>query len=302
MGTEKRERQKANRQLRLEQMAKDRRRTKAKTSGLRWALALAGALVLVFGIVWLAGDDEKPVTAPTTTGVAGAAPCPAADGSSERRTEFSAAPDLCIDPAKTYTATFDTSEGTWVAQLDTARTPLTTNNFVYLARYHFYDGTKIFRADSSIDIIQGGGESPSSDFGYTIPDEGGKFTYQAGDLVMARTGAPNSAGAQFFVAGGPKVSNLDGQGTYVTFGKVTSGLDVVTKLVGYADPNNSMGISKPVTVNKITITESAGAGSTPGSTPGSSAPSTAAPSTVAPSTVAAATTLPATSAPATTKA
>ena len=86
-------------------------------------------------------------------------------------------------------------------QLDTTRTPGTVNNFVTLSRWKYYDGSSIFRTDTSIDIIQGGGKTNTDSPGYTIPDEGGTFTwsdtggkgpftYQAGDLVMARVGQP----------------------------------------------------------------------------------------------------------------
>ena len=83
----------------------------------------------------------------------------------------------------------------------TTRTPGTTNNFIQLAGYDYYNGTKLFRTDTSIGIIQGGAAKTNSASdpgpGYTISDEGGKFTYQPGQLVMARTSGPNSAGSQF---------------------------------------------------------------------------------------------------------
>lgn len=263
--------------MRLEEMARQTKRDRTRKLGLRWGIAIPVFFALVFGLVWLTKNDDSSTTSPTTPGTTaqrtgevatGPLECPAADGSSPVYVRFAEAPKMCIDPTKSYEAVFDTTEGTFTAKLDTSRTPNTTNNFVVLTRYHYYDGTPIFRADNSIDIIQAGGENPSSDVGYTIADEGGTFTYTAGDLVMARTDAPNSAGAQFFIAGGPKVSNLDGQGTYVTFGKITSGLDVVTKMVGYADPNNPMGISKSVTINSITIKEAASTGSSTPSTDG----------------------------------
>jgi len=203
----------------------------------------------------------KPVAAGQT--ITGDTPCPKADGSSPRASKFAKAPPVCTSIVKKYTATFDTSEGKIVVDLDMTKTPSTTNNFVVLARYHYYDGTAIFRTDPSIDIIQGGAPSTQSPSdpgpGYTIPDEGGKFTYSAGDLVMARTQLPNSAGAQFFLVAGPKASSLDAQGTYVTFGKVSQGLDIVQKILGLheADPSSQLGGGprRVVTVKSITITE-----------------------------------------------
>jgi cyclophilin family peptidyl-prolyl cis-trans isomerase len=132
------------------------------------------------------------------------------------------------------------------------------NNFVALSRYKYYDGTTIFRTDPSIDIIQGGGFSASDSVGYNIPDEGGPYSYSEGDLVMARTNAPNSAGAQYFFVTGPKASALDSQGTYVTFGKVTKGLDVLKRIISLHEATSDGLGGKPnrtVTVKTITIAE-----------------------------------------------
>jgi peptidyl-prolyl cis-trans isomerase B (cyclophilin B) len=200
--------------------------------------------------------EDLPADAPF---VYGTGACAAADGSSPVTKEFGAAPASCLDPDKVYTATFDTSEGEIKVALDTDRTPGTANNFVNLARFKYYDNTPIFRTDQSIDIIQAGGENNSASTGYTIPDEGGKFAYAAGDLVMARTGAPDSAGGQFFFVAGPKASLLDGQGTYVTFGRVTTGLDVVKAILALSSGDGALGgaPSRPVTINSVTITEEA---------------------------------------------
>ncbi|NBN89798.1 MAG: peptidylprolyl isomerase, partial [Actinobacteria bacterium] len=176
----------------------------------------------------------------------------------ERVTTFEKAPPMCIDAAKSYTATFDTSEGKIEVALDTAKTPKTVNNFVVLARYKYYDGTTIFRTDQSIDIIQGGGLTNTADPGYTIEDEGSGYKYVEGDLAMARTMEPNSAGGQWFFVTGPKASLLDSQGTYVNFGKVTSGLDVVKGILALNSGGGDLGgaPSRTVSINSVTIVES----------------------------------------------
>ena len=211
-----------------------------------------------------------PVVAPPAPGasITGTTPCPAADGSSARTTSFAAAPPSCIDAAKTYRATFDTNMGAFTIDLDAAKMPTTTNNFVVLARYHYYDDTAVFRLDPSIDIAQGGSPATNSASdpgpGYTIPDEGGPFTYRTGDLVMARTAQPNSSSAQFFLASGPKVSLLDSQGTYLRFGTVTAGQDVVDAIAALYEPfpatSPMAGLggapSKAVVITKVTIAES----------------------------------------------
>ncbi|MGB8858354.1 MAG: FKBP-type peptidyl-prolyl cis-trans isomerase, partial [Ilumatobacteraceae bacterium] len=67
MGTAKRERQKANRQLRLEELAKQARKEKSKRLGLRIAMGLGALVLLVGGIYLFGGDDSKSVSGATTT-------------------------------------------------------------------------------------------------------------------------------------------------------------------------------------------------------------------------------------------
>jgi cyclophilin family peptidyl-prolyl cis-trans isomerase len=292
VGTEKRERQKQNRQQRLTELAAKQRRSKTKKRGLQFGIGIPAVVLALFLIVNVfAGDDSSPSptddalreevqtllgattvpggdteasgsTIPATTvpgkSISGDTPCPATDGSEARVTKFEKAPPMCIDAAKSYTAVFDTSEGVVEVQLDTAKTPKTVNNFVVLARYKYYDGTTIFRTDPSIDIIQGGGLTNTDDPGYTIEDEGNGYKYVEGDLAMARTMEPNSAGGQWFFVTGPNASLLDGQGTYVNFGKVTKGLDIVKGILALNSGSGDLGgaPSRTVVVKSVSITES----------------------------------------------
>ena len=294
MGTPKRDRQRANRQQRLEELAKEAKKDKGKKWALRIGIAVPVAIIALFLVAKLSGDDDDATTATTvasvpevttttidpaasttiaadtsttvaeTTTTAAIEPfaygkggCPAMDGTSIEQATFTQAFKQCIDPAKAYTATFDTSEGTIVVDLDTADVPGTVNNFVSLANFHYYDDSLIFRVDPSIDIIQGGGQTNQDTPGYEIPDEKNGFTYSEGDLVMARTSAPNSAGAQWFFVAGPNASALDAQGTYVTFGKVTEGLDIVKNILALAGGGtDGQTPTRPVTVDSVTIQES----------------------------------------------
>jgi cyclophilin family peptidyl-prolyl cis-trans isomerase len=279
VGTDKRERQKANRQLRLEQLQKQESRHQAKRRGLLFGVGIPLAVLAVVGLVWLTGRGKDDNSANATSGTDpvtgfqyGSGECAPAAPPEQPVTSFSEAPKLCIDPNKSYTATISTSAGDIEVDLDNASVPGTVNNFVNLSRFGFYDNTAIFRTDPSIDIIQGGGHTNSDAFGYTIPDEASGFSYGPGDLVMARTQSANSAGAQWFIVTGPKAASLDAQGTYVTFGHVTKGLDVAQKII--ADDNGSGAPKTPVTVNTITIAEN----DTP-PVPASTTPTTAGAST-----------------------
>lgn len=270
MGTDKRNRQKQNRAAAREARARRQRRDRAKNRTVKWG-GLAAVILIIVVVISMTGgentttEDTVPAedSVPTLTTLPGEAitgdtPCPTTDGTEKRATSFEKEPTLCIDAAKKYTATFDTTEGEIVVDLDTKNTPNTVNNFVVLSRYKYYDGSYVFRTDPTIDIIQGGGASNTDDPGYSIKDEGNGFKYTEGDLVMARTSAPDSAGGQWFFVAGPKASLLDGQGTYVTFGKVSKGLDVVKAILGLNQGSGSLGgaPSRDVQIRTVTITES----------------------------------------------
>jgi cyclophilin family peptidyl-prolyl cis-trans isomerase len=186
--------------------------------------------------------------------------CPTA--TSPRITSFKAAPPNCLVAGKSYTATFVTNEGNIVVALNTTKTPETANNFIVLSEYHYYDGTAMFRTDTSIGIIQGGSPNTQNNAdpgpGYTIKDEGSGYKYAVGDLVMARTSAANSASAQYFFCVTAACANLNSQGTYVVFGTTTSGLDVLQKILALnvTDAAGDSGPSQLVTVKSVTITES----------------------------------------------
>lgn len=278
MGTDKRERQKAQRQARLEAARVAQQRADRQRRIVTFVI-IGVAVAALIGVAVLVGNRKQDdvattdTTAPSTVTTDmsgtlvpaaftyGTGACPPTEGVTEPMLTFTEAPQQCIDPTKQYLATFQTSEGTVKVLMDTERTPGTANNFVTLARYGYYDGTQIFRADPSIEIIQGGAPHTNSATdpgpGYTIPDEGSGFTYHPGQLVMARTSQPNSAGAQFFFVAGPAASALDQAGTYVVFGDVTEGLDVVQAILALSDGSGELGgtPSRPVTIESVTIEE-----------------------------------------------
>lgn len=274
MGTSKRERQKQNKTAARAARARAARRSKVRGQTTKWGGLAVALIIALFAVSQFTGGssssdttvasaDTTDAASETLSTVAGAritgnTPCPKADGTSKRATSFEKAPGMCIDPKKTYTATFDTNQGKIVVALDTEKTPNTVNNFVTLSRYKYYDTSYVFRTDPSIDIIQGGGASNTDDPGYSIKDEGTGFKYKEGDLVMARTSAPDSAGGQWFFVAGEKASLLDSQGTYVTFGHVTSGIDVVKAILALNSGSGDLGgaPSTPVKINTVTIQES----------------------------------------------
>ena len=164
-------------------------------------------------------------------------------------------PSLAIDKTKTYTAVLMTSEGTIAIELNAAQTPITVNNFVYLARNGFYNSTPFHRVIRGF-MIQGG--DPKGDGtggpGYKFDDEPFSGGYTRGTVAMANAGT-NTNGSQFFIMHGdyPLPPN------YVIFGHVVSGLDVVDKIATAAVTTSDSGEpSKPLTpviVQKVEIVE-----------------------------------------------
>lgn len=226
------------------------------------------------------GDDDPvdtSTTAPPTTiaeVVPGTEACPEADGSSERQIDFTDTFDNCLTDGVDYQARFVTTEGEVLVDLLEEEYPNTVNNFVALSRFGYYDDTLMFRTDPSIDIIQGGSPHTQDNSdpgpGYTIPDTGGPFstdpttgayvgpyTYEEGQLIMARSSGPDSSSAQYFFSTGPNVSLLDSQGTYLLFGDVIEGLDVLQAIIGLHEESGALGgaPSRDVTVEMVEIIE-----------------------------------------------
>ena len=243
---------------------REARRRQQRNRSLAGIAAVIAVVAVISGLLLNRNDGPKAAKSskggPSTT-QAPKTSCPPAGGEAQRTLTFEAAPPLCIDAAKTYTADFDTTEGHIVIALDTKKTPKTTNNFVVLSRYKYYNGTNIVRIAKSIDIIQGGAPHTQTNAdpgpGYNIDDEGSGFTYKEGDLAMANTGSPNSGGAQFFLGTGPKISNLNESGSYTNFGHIIQGLDVAQKIAALSPPGDYDGApTKTVTIKTVTITES----------------------------------------------
>jgi peptidyl-prolyl cis-trans isomerase B (cyclophilin B) len=140
--------------------------------------------------------------------------------------KYSAPPAMAIDANKKYTATLTTSRGEIVCELFARDAPKTVNNFVFLAREKFYDGTVFHRVINDF-MVQGGDPTGtgSGGPGYRFEDElkGNPNKHKVGTLSMANAG-PGTNGSQFFIT--HVVTNwLDGKHT--VFGQVTKGQDVV---------------------------------------------------------------------------
>ena len=164
-------------------------------------------------------------------------------------------------------ATFDTSLGSFQAEIFADSMPITSGNFIKLAQDGFYNGLHFHRVIANF-MIQFGcpfSSDPNSPRAGTggpphgnIQDEfleNAKFSNEPGTLSMANTGQPNSGGSQFFINTVHNAYldwfNPQTPSKHPVFGKIIDGLDVVKKIE--QTPCNQSRPVRPVKVNSITV-------------------------------------------------
>ena len=161
-------------------------------------------------------------------------------------------PAMKIDPSKKYTATIATDKGDIEIELFADKAPNTVNNFAFLAREGFYDGTIFHRVISQF-MAQGGDPTGKGTGGpgYRFRDEFHPSLKhnKPGILSMANAG-PNTNGSQFFITHDP-TPHLDGK--HSVFGQVKNGMDVLLS-IPERDPMRTS--SPSVKILSITISES----------------------------------------------
>jgi cyclophilin family peptidyl-prolyl cis-trans isomerase len=290
----------ANKKTRNRQLAKQHQRRQSermqhhrKRQTATIAVALIVALLGSLGVFLLfsGGDDTPPAAsgATTATGASGATAATGVTGATGSQTgtvqpepgpkdvacggsqpadalkpkpQFSA-PEQVIKPGKTYEAVIQTSCGQIVVELLADRAPQTVNSFVFLAEHGYFDGQRILRIDTSIDVLQGGDPTGtgSGGPGYSIPDElTGDESYGPGVFAMANAG-PDTGGSQFFIITGEDGHLLDDQGAWTIFGQVTEGLDVAQTIQDIPIQDATAGLagqqpSLAVYLESVTIRES----------------------------------------------
>jgi len=176
---------------------------------LRGLLTIAGTIII--GVTLLSascGQAPEPAPAP-------------------KPKTYSSPPPMVIDTSKQYIATIETEKGNLVLELFAKDVPVTVNNFVFLAREGFYDGSTFHRVIPGF-MAQGGDPTGTGRGGpgYTFKDEFTKHTHIAGTLSMANAG-PNTNGSQFFITYAPQ-HPLDSK--HSVFGQLIAGMDVLKKL------------------------------------------------------------------------
>jgi len=234
---------------------------KPENSGPNWTMIIAGAVGVVALVAILAYAfgffTPAPAASPSPTAVAQGTPRPSFD------VHPPAATPLASPPAEPSgdgtTATITTDLGDIVIDLYTDSAPVASENFINLANAGFYDGTTFHRLVPDF-VIQGG--DPNGDGsggpGYTIPDEPVVGQYGRGIVAMARTQSPNSQGSQFFIVLSDDAHDaLEQFRTYVIFGEVAEGMDVVDEIAAMPNAGDQQGNAAidPVVMDSVTIQE-----------------------------------------------
>ena len=143
--------------------------------------------------------------------------------------QWSKPPDLVIDLKKQYSAIFHTDKGDIEVELFADKVPVTVNNFVFLSREGFYDGTIFHRVIADF-MAQGGDPTGTGTGGpgYRFKDEFHPALRHSGPGVLSMANAgPHTNGSQFFLThvATPWLDNK-----HAVFGKVTKGLDVLLSI------------------------------------------------------------------------
>ncbi|MBM3138181.1 MAG: peptidylprolyl isomerase [Chloroflexi bacterium] len=171
--------------------------------------------------------------------------------SSNRKT-YKSAPEMVIDPQKSYSAEFKLAKGgDFTVALYPDKAPITVNSFVFLARDGFFDGVTFHRVLDGF-MAQGGDPTGtgSGGPGYQFKNEDSDLKFdKAGVLAMANAGRDTN-GSQFFITFGP-FPHLDGG--YTIFGQVVEGMDVVNGITR-RDPQKNPGFTGDV-IESVTIIE-----------------------------------------------
>ncbi len=252
MPTDKRQRQKENRAVRLEQERKAAQRAgrirAARNIGILVLVVLGPLLLFSF----LSGGDDEPAATttsttagPTTTTTPEQAPtassyelfaaqptaCGAEQPAAPAGLTFESAVDQGLAADATVTAVLTTSCGDITLALDPAMAPENVNSFVFLAREGYFDGSPMHRILPEF-VIQGGDPTGTGlgDPGYVPIDEFPESgtTYDVGDVAMANSGPPNSAGSQFFIVLEENSLHISNQ--FTKFGRLEGSEDTIAAI------------------------------------------------------------------------
>ena len=198
-------------------------------------IAIGVIIVVVVFVAWLSIPKEQQQ-----------------GGSTTNAEQYDVPPPMTIDTSKEYYATIEMEKGgEIVIQLFPDKAPVTVNNFVFLAREGYYDGTTFHRVLPGF-MAQGGDPTGTGGGGpgYVFENEDSDLTFdKAGVVAMANAGRDTN-GSQFFITFAPQ-EYLNGG--YTIFGQVIEGMDVALNIT-LRDPEQNPNFVGDV-IKSITISE-----------------------------------------------
>ena len=218
-----------------------------------YLITVAAVLSIVVYFIVTSGGTTKP-TATSENSPILVVPEPTGDTMKKNKQntatakQWSSPPSMTLDAAKTYIATLKTTKGDITIALDAKDTPITVNNFVFLAQQKFYDNVIFHRIIKGF-MVQSGDPTGtgSGGPGYRFDDELLTGDYTRGTVAMANAGV-NTNGSQFFIMHADATLPKN----YVIFGHVTSGMvavDAIATAAVTAGPSGED--SQPVNPDKI---------------------------------------------------
>jgi cyclophilin family peptidyl-prolyl cis-trans isomerase len=236
-------------------------------------LAIGAVAVFLVGVLLASGTIGGSGSGPGGSQAAGGSVAP-------RGTNCPTSQPPAAPAGQTRVVTIQTAKGSFEITLQSDLSPIAVGNFAALAGCGYYNGIGFHRVatlqDGTPFVVQGGDPTGTGRGGpgYTIQDEPVTTTYARGTVAMARTGAPNSVGSQFFIVLDDKdQSTLAAANTYQIIGSVTKGMETVDAI--YQAAGGVENPPDPVVMTSVTIGPPgpAASGSVPAPSGSAAAPS-----------------------------
>lgn len=238
-------------------------RFRLRMLGLHTNVMLCVAMSLLLSLVLACGSsgdtDSTGGDSPPPPAAAVQSPAPRETATPAKRTQWDVAPPMRIDASKQYSAVFTMERGgTFEIELFADKAPKTVNNFVFLAREGFYDGTTFHRVIPGF-MAQGGDPTGTGTGGpgYDFDNEFHPDARHSGPGILAMANAGMSGGrgtngSQFYITyselhrldglnldGSPKPCQQSGVSCHSVFGEVVRGMDVVIGIREREDPQTA---------------------------------------------------------------
>ena len=217
-------------------------------------LSVVAVIIVLGGGYWFLKGSTEPAQNPLTS-LGATQP-----GSASASSTSAMATTTTSTNTKTMTATLHTSMGDITVEFYPDQAPKTVANFITLAESGYYNGTKFHRVIQGF-MDQGGDPLTKDDSkmaewgtggpGYSFNDEiTSTNSNVAGSIAMANSG-PNTQGSQFFINA---VDNPSLNSGYTVFGKVTSGMNVVTAINNVPVDSSDRPLT-PVVLTSVTLNQ-----------------------------------------------